>query len=251
MPWRTAYSPVLSWSLSLALHAGAIGAAWQWRDAWIDRDAELGARQGMVTILASVGHDSPSREEPVTATIEAPSPAPPSPQPQAAAVEKARQASDSQQRTTVEATAEPTEIHVAELPKAEISSSDQPADTSLAPATPTARAASAPNAQLPGLSVPLELGLASASDPHFFHNVPPAYPAEAQRRGWQGTVLLRLSIDESGRVAEARVERSSGFELLDDTALQAVRHWRAQPAVRRGRAVSTTAFQPIVFRLPK
>jgi protein TonB len=57
-------------------------------------------------------------------------------------------------------------------------------------------------------------------------NVPPAYPTLARRRGWQGTVLLRVVCDAAGAVVAIEVVRSSGHASLDDAARQAVRAWR-------------------------
>ena len=46
----------------------------------------------------------------------------------------------------------------------------------------------------------------------------PAYPAASQRNGDTGTVTLALLVGTDGRVADARVERSSGFRELDRAA---------------------------------
>jgi periplasmic protein TonB len=46
------------------------------------------------------------------------------------------------------------------------------------------------------------------------------YPEEAQRRGEEGNVLVRLTVDRSGRVLEATVVKASGSALLDEAALR-------------------------------
>jgi len=58
---------------------------------------------------------------------------------------------------------------------------------------------------------------------------PPSYPSSARRRGWQGTANLLVTVDVNGRVEELILERSSGYEMLDDAALRAVRHWEFEP----------------------
>lgn len=78
---------------------------------------------------------------------------------------------------------------------------------------------------------------------------PPAYPALSRRFGETGKVVLRVTLDESGRVAKATVDRSSGFARLDEAALAAVRNWRCTPALRNGRPVEATAVQPFNFVL--
>jgi protein TonB len=53
------------------------------------------------------------------------------------------------------------------------------------------------------------------------------YPRPAQEQRQQGTAYLRFSLDRGGRVLAARLERSSGFPLLDEEVLALVH--RAQP----------------------
>jgi len=49
------------------------------------------------------------------------------------------------------------------------------------------------------------------------------YPQAAQRSGQQGIVFLNFTIARSGKVTDANVSQSSGFRLLDDYAIKAVR----------------------------
>jgi protein TonB len=46
------------------------------------------------------------------------------------------------------------------------------------------------------------------------------YPEEARRRGEEGNVLVRLTVDRSGQVLEATVFRASGSVLLDEATLR-------------------------------
>ena len=78
---------------------------------------------------------------------------------------------------------------------------------------------------------------------------PPRYPMESRRKKEQGTVLLRLLIGTDGRVAQISVAQSSGFERLDQAALQAVRTWRWQPMIRDGQAVEVRGVMPMPFVL--
>jgi len=55
------------------------------------------------------------------------------------------------------------------------------------------------------------------------HTIPP-YPAMDVRLGNEGTVLLRLTVGPDGRVVEAHVVRTSGFESLD----RAAQAWRSR-----------------------
>jgi protein TonB len=53
------------------------------------------------------------------------------------------------------------------------------------------------------------------------------YPRVAQEQRQQGVVYLRFAIDRQGRVLSSQINKSSGFELLDDEVLALVQ--RAQP----------------------
>jgi len=78
----------------------------------------------------------------------------------------------------------------------------------------------------------------------------PDYPAIETRLGHEGNVLLRLSIDQSGSVADAVVEKSSGYDGLDRAAAEWVKaHWRYLPATRGGEAVASIAEVTVTFRL--
>jgi periplasmic protein TonB len=50
------------------------------------------------------------------------------------------------------------------------------------------------------------------------------YPAQAQQRGDEGSVSVRFTVDRSGRVMEAAIVRTSGSSLLDEAALEMLRH---------------------------
>ena len=81
--------------------------------------------------------------------------------------------------------------------------------------------------------------------------VAPRYPVEAKRRREQGTVVLRVELDEAGRVAEVTVLKPSGSRALDEAGASAVRGWRCNPAEREGRAVRAVATQAFDFVLER
>lgn len=79
---------------------------------------------------------------------------------------------------------------------------------------------------------------------------PPAYPVQALRSGIQGTVLLKVLVDPSGKPVQVLVERSSGARVLDDAARRHVlATWRFHPAIRDGRAIEAWAVVPVRFNL--
>lgn len=85
--------------------------------------------------------------------------------------------------------------------------------------------------------------------PDLSQNAPPIYPALAIQRGWQGTVLLRLSITKTGSITKVEVARSSGYPILDAAAVNAVRRWHAKPARHDGEPVATVEVLPVQFKL--
>ena len=76
---------------------------------------------------------------------------------------------------------------------------------------------------------------------------PPVYPKESQRRREHGTVLLRVLVDSDGRPAQVQVERSSGFERLDDAAREAVAKFLFHPHEVNGVAQPAQVLIPIGF----
>ena len=75
-------------------------------------------------------------------------------------------------------------------------------------------------------------------------NPPPRYPPLARQRGIEGQVLLRLTVNEIGRVETIDIAESSGNESLDREARQTVSRWRFYPP--HGKGIVT---QRIRFRL--
>jgi protein TonB len=76
---------------------------------------------------------------------------------------------------------------------------------------------------------------------------PPVYPKESQRKHEHGTVILRVLVDASGRPAQIQVERSSGFERLDDAAREAVEKFLFRPYEVNGVAQPAQVLIPIGF----
>lgn len=72
----------------------------------------------------------------------------------------------------------------------------------------------------------------------------PLYPAEAIAQGLEGEVMLLLFLDAEGNVMAARVERSSGFAVLDQAAVSAARRLKALPE-----GAPREAVLPVRFRL--
>jgi protein TonB len=84
--------------------------------------------------------------------------------------------------------------------------------------------------------------------PRAVHQVAGAYPSEMRSRNVEGVVTMIFIVDETGRVANPRVEKSSHPEF-EKPALDAVRQWKFEPAVKAGKRVGcrmrvSVRFQP-------
>ena len=84
-------------------------------------------------------------------------------------------------------------------------------------------------------------------------NTPIAYPAALFAAGVEGTVVLRLFVDEAGNVLSDSTEiaEGSGYPALDSAALAGVPELRFAPALRDGVPVATVFLQPVQFRRPE
>lgn len=85
--------------------------------------------------------------------------------------------------------------------------------------------------------------------PDYGVNPKPDYPRIAKRYGYEGLVVLNVFVMESGSVGKVELRRSSGYDVLDNSALDAVRKWIFIPGKKNGRAVSSWVVVPIRFDL--
>jgi periplasmic protein TonB len=78
----------------------------------------------------------------------------------------------------------------------------------------------------------------------------PEYPPASIRQGEVGTVTLLVYVLPDGRVADAKVSRSSGFARLDAAAVrEAKRAWRFLPATADGTPIAEWGTYAVTFRL--
>ena len=82
-------------------------------------------------------------------------------------------------------------------------------------------------------------------------NVHPSYPRMARQRGWEGEVMLWVTVSQLGEVIRSGVEKTSGHEILDHSALKAVRTWRFSPAFKNGIPVESLIHVPVAFLLER
>jgi protein TonB len=83
----------------------------------------------------------------------------------------------------------------------------------------------------------------------YLKNPAPQYPDLAMRRGWEGTVLLRVQVLASGQPGEIQIQQSSGRTQLDEAALAAVKRWSFVPAKQGNVPQAGWVSVPIDFKL--
>lgn len=85
--------------------------------------------------------------------------------------------------------------------------------------------------------------------PLYRENPSPGYPEMARQQGYEGVVLVQAEILADGRVGKAVISKSSGYAILDQTAIKAVMAWKFEPAKKSGIPYKTWAELPIKFVL--
>jgi TonB family protein len=86
--------------------------------------------------------------------------------------------------------------------------------------------------------------------PRLIQNVNAEFSDEARRKKIEGVVTLSLVVDTEGQPTDVQVVASLGHGL-DEKAVEAVKQWRFQPAMRDGNPVSTKIKVDVNFRLLK
>lgn len=94
----------------------------------------------------------------------------------------------------------------------------------------------------------LDLGFGSGNGPSFITRAPMQYPLAARRMGREGKVLLRLTLDERGRLLKVEVLENPGYGFAD-AAIGAIKKSRFSPGRINDKPVASRARLPIRFTL--
>jgi protein TonB len=138
--------------------------------------------------------------------------------------------------------ANPVDTPVAAAPPAEPAPAAAPAvqEAPAAPAEPVRAAAEAEPADvLFGYGRLLEQALESNQQ----------YPRLARQRGWQGLVKMRVQFLPGGQIGQISIVRSSGFAMLDETAVAMLRSAALPPVPDGLRRREFLLDVPVEFRL--
>lgn len=87
--------------------------------------------------------------------------------------------------------------------------------------------------------------------PDYLKNPAPVYPIDARRSMQEGLVILSVDVDRQGNPVEVKVEKSSGYSLLDDSAVTTVRGWKFFPACIGELAIGSHVEVPVRFQIKK
>ena len=137
---------------------------------------------------------------------------------------------------------EPVVRKQAELPKPlPMSESTLPAPSS----APPVAASAAPNKPAAAAAPFTEANF----NANYGSNPKPKYPRIATSRGWEGTVRLLVKVSAEGDSEEITVQTSSGHDVLDEAAVEAVEKWKFIPAKRGDTPVASSVIVPINFVL--
>ena len=85
--------------------------------------------------------------------------------------------------------------------------------------------------------------IGSIKNPH------PPYPIVARKKGLQGKLILKVSINNDGSVKNVVVGKSSGHKILDKVSKETVEKWVFIPAKKMGKPVEANIKVPIRFLL--
>ena len=84
--------------------------------------------------------------------------------------------------------------------------------------------------------------------PRLLEKIEPQYTEEASEAELQGTIVMSVEVHPDGRAYNLRLERGLGMGL-DENAMEAVKQWKFQPAVKDGEPVAVSAKIEVNFKL--
>lgn len=92
-------------------------------------------------------------------------------------------------------------------------------------------------------------GSSTFSMPRYLKNPYPQYPHAARMKGQEGLVVLSVRVLENGRVGQVRIKTTSGYAILDQSAMAAVQSWQFEPAMRGNIPQASSVDIPVRFSL--
>ncbi|WP_245823889.1 energy transducer TonB [Photobacterium proteolyticum] len=78
---------------------------------------------------------------------------------------------------------------------------------------------------------------------------PVKYPKIAKRRGIEGQVMIEVWIDKNGKQIKQTLVQSSGAQVLDKAAIEAIKRWQFSSHTVDGQAIAHRVQIPVRFKL--
>ena len=242
--WRVGRNAVVVGTVTL-LHTGAL---WSLQNSMTQQQPpELIVPAQIVAELVTPATSTPGSEPmpPVPVAQESdPAPRPPSPvsepTPSPAPEPQARPQAKPRTKPQTKPRSRPTRQAPPKPASYSTSATTNPA-AAQGSAAPSTAAIAGPN------PTPVTLPSSTAA---YLNNPPPVYPRLSLRMRESGCVVVRVLIETNGRARKGFVQQSSGYQRLDQVALETARdHWRYKPGTRGGRPEAMWFDVPINFVL--
>lgn len=100
-----------------------------------------------------------------------------------------------------------------------------------------------------------QVGAAPVTMPNPFakglNNPKPPYPLMSRRLNEEGKVVLNVCVSLGGLVENLKLETTSGYQRLDDIAIETVKKWKFIPAKNQDRDINACYLLPVQFILRK
>jgi protein TonB len=125
-----------------------------------------------------------------------------------------------------------------------------PPEVNIAEPAPVANTITAVNTTAPTEKAPQREPVRVAAVIRASSCAEPEYPPASERAGESGRVVLALLVGVDGKVADSKVETSSGFVRLDEAARAALRLCKFKPGTLDGQPAQSWAKIAYVFKNP-
>jgi protein TonB len=89
----------------------------------------------------------------------------------------------------------------------------------------------------------------ATQDPRYAKAFHPDYPPSLVREGLEGSVTVRINIDETGRVTAVELIKATNRAFFEETREQALRFWRFKPATSDGTPIASQQVLTVQFDL--
>ena len=193
--------------------------------------------QEMATLMVDL-INPPKKEEP-----------PPPPEPEPPKPEPPKEVKLVKEKPVVKPIAPPKPVLAAEAPVTAptdivVERTSEPPKEEPAPPAPEPAPEPVKEVEKPAAPVQMsELSVGCSSRPE------PNYPPASRRNGEQGSVKLRVELDETGHISSVKVAQSSGHSRLDNAGVAAIKNWKCEAATRDGKPARAIATQVFDFKL--